>query len=155
MQQECRHATEATTSCLKESHDVKEYSSAKQLEKKCKQLRRLEKMEKKVIKREKLEQRERKKIEKEKRKVARKLEKVRAKNSAVTEKNLVSSQSVRNQAQEVSSASLLQENSEEPQTVNQTEHQTTHFTASCDVDQKEQDASNEVSVRDPTEGHSS
>ena len=163
-QMEQERTTEATTCCLKqdsssdiscEPHEVKEYSSVKQLEKKRKELRRLEKMEKKAIKREKLEQRERKKIEKEKRKVARKLEKLRVKNSAVTEKQLASSQGVRNQAQEASSASSLQRNSEEPQTVNQTEDQTTHFNATCDVDQKEQDASNEASDRDPTEEQSS
>ena len=63
VEQECKDTTEATTCCLEEdasniilyeSHEVKEYSSVKQLEKKRKQLRRLEKMEKKAIKREKL-----------------------------------------------------------------------------------------------------
>ena len=161
LEQERKDATEATTCCVKEDasnnilyepHEVKEYSNVKQLEKKRKELRRLEKMEKKAIKREKLEQRERKRIEKEKRKVARKLEKLRVKNSAVTEKNLASSQDVSNQGQDASSASLLQGNSEEPQAVNRTEHQTTHFTATCDVDQEEQDASSD---RDPTEEHSS
>ena len=163
VEQASKDATKTTTSCheedkadniLYEPHEVKEYSSVRQLEKKRKELRRLEKMEKKAIKREKLEQRERKKIEKEKRKVARKLEKLRTKNSAVTEKNLGYSDSVDNQAQAVSSA-LLHEDSEEPQIVNQTEHQTIHLTATYDVDQKEQDASNEASDRDPTEGHSS
>ena len=163
VEQASKDATKTTTSCheedkadniLYEPHEVKEYSSVRQLEKKRKELRRLEKMEKKAIKREKLEQRERKKIEKEKRKVARKLEKLRTKNSAVTEKNLGYSESVDNQAQAVSSA-LLHEDSEEPQIVNQTEHQTIHLTATYDVDQKEQNASNEASDRDPTEGHSS
>ena len=163
MEQECKDASKTTISCLEEDtsniilyedHEVKEYSSVKQLEKKRKELRRLERMEKKAIKREKLEQRERKKIEKEKRKVARKLEKLRAKNSAVTEKNLASSQCVNDQAQGVSTA-LLQGNSEEPQTVNPTEHETTHVTATCDVDQTEHDASNEASDRDQTEGNSS
>ena len=140
---------------LYEPHEVKEYSSVKQLEKKRKELRRLEKMEKKAIKREKLEQRERKKIEKEKRKVARKLEKLRAKNAAATEKNQGSSASVNNQAQGASST-LLQGNSEEPQTINETEHQTTYLTATCDVNTKQQDApGNKGSDRDLTEGHSS
>lgn len=133
VEQECKDATQTTTSCLKEdmsniilyeSHEIKEYSSVKQLEKKRKELRRLEKIEKKASKREKLEQRERKKIEKEKRKVARKIEKLRAKNSA--ERNVESSQCVTDQAQGVS-ISLLQGNSKEYQTVNPTEHQTTHF----------------------------
>ena len=163
MEHECKDAAKTTSSCVREDtssiilyepHEVKEYSSVKDLEKKRKELRRLEKMEKLAIKREKLEQRERKKIEKEKRKVARKLEKLRAKNSAVTEKNLGSSQSVNNQAQGASSTSL-QKNSEEPQTVNDTEHQTTHLTATCDVDLKQQDASNKASDRDLTEEHSS
>lgn len=162
MEHECKDAAKTTSSCLEdtsniilyEPHELKEYKSVKQLEKKRKELRRLEKMEKKAIKREKLEQRGRKKIEKEKRKVARKLEKLRAKNLAVNEKNLGSSQSVNNQAQGVSSA-LLQGFPEEPQTVNQTEHQTTYVTATCDVAQKEQETSNKASDRDLTEGLSS
>ena len=163
MEQECTDPTETTTSCVKgdvsnkilyEPHEVKEYSSVKQLEKRRKELRRLEKMEKKAIKREKLEQRERKKIEKEKRKVARKLEKVRAKNSTMTEENLTSSQCSNNQLKGVSSASL-QGNSEEVQTNDQTGHQTTCFTATCDVDETEQDASKKASDRDPADGYSS
>ena len=70
MQHECKDAAKTTSSFLREDtsniilyepHEVKEYSSVKQLKKKRKELRRLEKMEKKAIKREKLEQRKRKK----------------------------------------------------------------------------------------------
>ena len=162
MEHECKDAAKTTSSCLKEDtsniilyqpHEVKEYSSVKQLEKKRKELR-LEKMEKKAIEREKMEQRERRKIEKDNRKLARKLEKLRAKNLAVAEKNLGSSRRVNNQA-EGASCALLQGNSEEPQTGNQTEHQTTYLTTTCDVDQKEHVASNKASDRDLTEGHSS
>ena len=65
------------------------------------------------------------------------------------------SESVNNQAQGASST-LLQGNSEEPQTVNETEHQTTYLTATCDVNTKQQDApGNKGSDRHLTEGHSS
>ncbi|PFX29083.1 hypothetical protein AWC38_SpisGene6134 [Stylophora pistillata] len=72
---------------LYEPHEIKEYKSVKELEKKRKELRRLERLEKKAIKREKLEQSGRKKIEKQKRKVARKLEKLSAKSSNISDGN--------------------------------------------------------------------
>ena len=64
---------------LREPHQIIEYKSVKELEKKRKELKQLKRLEKKAIKREKLEQRERKKIEKHK------LKKLSAKSSKVSE----------------------------------------------------------------------
>ena len=140
---------------LYEPHEVKEYSSVKQLEKKRKELRRLEKMEKKAIKREKLERRERKKIEKEKRKVARKLEKLRAKNSTVPKENLESTEGVNSQSAGVSSASQ-QGNIDELQNItDQTEQKNIQFTATSDGGKVEHDASNKACDQDTAEGHAS
>ena len=139
---------------LYEPHEVKEYSSVKQLEKKRKKLRRLEKMEKKAIKREKLERRERKKIEKEKRKVARKLEKLRAKNSTLPKENLESTEGVNSQSAGASSASQ-QGNIDELQNINQTEQKIIQCAATSDGGEVEHDASNKACDQDTAEGHAS
>ncbi|KAJ7384547.1 hypothetical protein OS493_021178 [Desmophyllum pertusum] len=160
--EECKDPAKETGSCsnedtsnkiLYEPHEIKEYSSVKQLVKERKELRRLEKMEKKAIKREKLEQRERKKIEKEKRKVERKLErklaKMRAKDSTVSHDETLESSKCVNDEPTGLSSTLAKENSKEPQTVNETEEQ---FTTTCAVDEIEQAASNKESDQDPAEG---
>ena len=160
---ESKDLTAKNTSCsnedpsneiLYEPHEVKEYSSVKELEKKRKELRRLEKMEKKAIKREKLERKERKKIEKEKRKVARKLEKMSTRKSKLTQEKLESSDCVNNQTADVASPSP-QEKSEEPQNVNQTEQDNIPSTATCDGDEKGKDASNKACDQERSEGDSS
>ncbi|XP_078351471.1 uncharacterized protein LOC144636177 [Oculina patagonica] len=139
---------------LYEPHEIKEYTSVRQLEKERKEQRRLERMKKKAIKKEKLEQRERKKIEKEKRKAARKLEKLRAKNSTEPNENLESSDCVNNQPARVSSAPQ-QGNSEKPHDINRTEQQNTQFTENCDGDEIEHGASDKAGDDDTAEGHSS
>ena len=146
--QECKRAAKGTESvknedisnkALYEPHEIKEYKSVKELEKKRKELRRLERLQKKSIKREKLERREQKKIEKEKRKVARKLEKLKAKNLIVSEETPEASSCV-NQPEEASNAAA-KEDPEEPQKVNESKNE---LDTSCDVDKK-QDASPEES----------
>ena len=146
--QECKRAAKGTESVknedisnkvLYEPHEIKEYKSVKELEKKRKELRRLERLQKKSIKREKLERREQKKIEKEKRKVARKLEKLTAKNLIVSEETPETSNCV-NQPMEASNAAA-KEDPEEPQKVNESKNE---LDTTCDVDKK-QDASPEQS----------
>ena len=98
---------------LRESHQIIEYKSVKELEKKRKEVKQLKRLEKKAIKREKLEQRERKKIEKQKRKVARKLEKLSAKSSKVSEETTVVAKCI-NEALEATNTMAKEKNDETP-----------------------------------------
>ena len=98
---------------LGESHQIIEYKSVKELEKKRKEVKQLKRLEKKAIKREKLEQRERKKIEKQKRKVARKLEKLSAKSSKVSEETTVVAKCI-NEALEATNTMAKEKNDETP-----------------------------------------
>ena len=98
---------------LRESHQIIEYKSVKELEKKRKEVKQLKRLEKKAIKREKLEQRERKKIEKQKRKVARKLEKLSAKSSKVSEETAVVAKCI-NEAMEATNTMAEEKNDETP-----------------------------------------
>ncbi|KAL9986338.1 hypothetical protein ACROYT_G000475 [Oculina patagonica] len=143
-------ATKETKSCsnedlsnqiLYEPHEVKEYTSVRQLEKERKEQRRLERMKKKAIKKEKLEQRERKKIEKEKRKAARKLEKLKTKNSTEPKEKPDSCECVNNEPAGVSSAPQ-QGNIVEPTNINHTEQQNIQVIETCEGDEIEHDASN-------------
>ena len=98
---------------LREPHQIIEYKSVKELEKKRKEVKQLKRLEKKAIKREKLEQRERKKIEKQKRKVARKLEKLSAKSSKVSEETAVVAKCI-NEAMEATNTTAKEKNDETP-----------------------------------------
>ena len=98
---------------LGESHQIIEYKSVKELEKKRKEVEQLKRLEKKVIKREKLEKRERKKIEKQKRKVARKLEKLSAKSSKVSEETAVVAKCI-NKVMEAANTTAKEKNDETP-----------------------------------------
>ena len=98
---------------LRESHQIIEYKSVKELEKKRKEVKQLKRLEKKAIKREKLEQRERKKIEKQKRKVARKLEKLSAKSSKVSEETPVVAKCI-NEAIEATNTTAKEKNYDTP-----------------------------------------
>ena len=98
---------------LREPHQIIEYKSVKELEKKRKEVKQLKRLEKKAIKREKLEQRERKKIEKQKRKVARKLEKLSAKSSKVSEETAVVAKCI-NEAMEAANTTAKEKNDETP-----------------------------------------
>ena len=98
---------------LRESHQIIEYKSVKELEKKRKEVKQLKRLEKKAIKREKLEQRERKKIEKQKRKVARKLEKLSAKSSKVLEETAVVAKCI-NEAMEATNTMAKEKNDKTP-----------------------------------------
>ena len=98
---------------LREPHQIIEYKSVKELEKKRKEVKQLKRLEKKAIKREKLEQRERKKIEKQKRKVARKLEKLSAKSSKVSEETAVVAKCI-NEAMEAANTTVKEKNDETP-----------------------------------------
>ena len=98
---------------LRESHQIIEYKSVKELEKKRKEVKQLKRLEKKAIKREKLEQRERKKIEKQKRKVARKLEKLSAKSSEVLEETAVVAKCI-NEAMEATNTMAKEKNDKTP-----------------------------------------
>ena len=98
---------------LRESHQIIEYKSVKELEKKRKEVKQLKRLEKKAIKREKLEQRERKKIEKQKRKVARKLEKLSAKSSKVSEETPVVAKCI-NEAIEATNTTAKEKNDDTP-----------------------------------------
>ena len=95
---------------LRESHQIIEYKSVKELEKKRKEVKQLKRLEKKAIK---LEQRERKKIEKQKRKVARKLEKLSAKSSKVSEETTVVAKCI-NEALEATNTMAKEKNDETP-----------------------------------------
>ena len=95
---------------LRESHQIIEYKSVKELEKKRKEVKQLKRLEKKAIK---LEQRERKKIEKQKRKVARKLEKLSAKSSKVSEETAVVAKCI-NEAMEATNTMAKEKNDETP-----------------------------------------
>ena len=98
---------------LRESYQIIEYKSVKELEKKRKEVKQLKRLEKKAIKREKLEQRERKKIEKQKRKVARKLEKLSAKSSKVLEETVVVAKCI-NEAMEATNTMAKEKNDKTP-----------------------------------------
>ena len=98
---------------VRESHQIIEYKSVKELEKKRKEVKQLKRLEKKAIKREKLEQRERKKIEKQKRKVARKLEKLSAKSSKVLEETVVVAKCI-NEAMEATNTMAKEKNDKTP-----------------------------------------
>ena len=95
---------------LGESHQIIEYKSVKELEKKRKEVKQLKRLEKKAIK---LEQRERKKIEKQKRKVARKLEKLSAKSSKVSEETAVVAKCI-NKVMEAANTTAKEKNDETP-----------------------------------------
>ena len=95
---------------LREPHQIIEYKSVKELEKKRKEVKQLKRLEKKAIK---LEQRERKKIEKQKRKVARKLEKLSAKSSKVSEETAVVAKCI-NEAMEAVNTTAKEKNDETP-----------------------------------------
>ena len=98
---------------LREPHQIIEYKSVKELEKKRKEVKQLKRLEKKAIKREKLEQRERKKIEKQKRKVACKLEKLSAKSSKVLEETAVVAKCI-NEAMEATNTMAKEKNDKTP-----------------------------------------
>ena len=104
---------DAGNEVLRESYQIIEYKSVKELEKKRKEVKQLKRLEKKAIKREKLEQRERKKIEKQKRKVARKLEKLSAKSSKVSEETTVVAKCI-NEALEATNTMAKEKNDETP-----------------------------------------
>ena len=98
---------------LRESNQIIEYKSVKELEKKWKEVKQLKRLEKKAIKREKLEQRERRKIEKQKRKVSRKLEKLSAKSSKVLEETVVVAKCI-NEAMEATNTMAKEKNDKTP-----------------------------------------
>ena len=104
---------DAGNEVLRESYQIIEYKSVKELEKKRKEVKQLKRLEKKAIKREKLEQRERKKIEKQKRKVARKLEKLSAKSSKVSEETTVVAKCI-NEAIEATNTTAKEKNDDTP-----------------------------------------
>ena len=92
---------------LREPHQIIEYKSVKELEKKRKEQKQLKRLEKNVIKREKLEQRQRKKIEKHK------LEKLSAKSLKVSEETAGVDVCI-NQAMETTNTTAKEKNDETP-----------------------------------------